>query len=129
MKDNYKVVSINSSSINNPSMISKYASLGYFSYKYVNSLPRNGNVRSLVRLNTNNRGARHALSYNGSYLQVCMVNFKAKRKIDCIVYVSHGALSLSVGELVDLCKQLYYEMVDDENNCYVKFDCYTISNK
>lgn len=125
MNNEYQLMKMNNFSIKDPEMIMKYASLGYFHYQYINSLDPLNSSENLVKDNGVIKGPRFNFK-DGNYIEIAVADFDKRRKISCVFWYEKHRLRNSVGDLLDLLKYINGGLRLEGDNCFVKFDVYTI---
>ena len=124
MISEFKLTRMSSLSIKEPEMIAKYASLGYFHYKYICTLDTMNSCENLVKDNGVLRG--YPAMMEGSYLSVSIADFSRKRKHTYLYWYPQHRMWLSVGDLVDLIESILPALQTDSSNLFVKFDAYAL---
>lgn len=125
MDERFNLYKLLSTSINDPTMISKYASLGYFHFVYIASLDPYNTCENLVRDRGLVRGTEDKF-IKGDYIKVSLVDFNKKRKIVGVFKCKDYRLEVSVGDLTNLCRFLNTKMDVNSDDCFVKFDACTV---
>lgn len=126
MFSDYKLAGMKVSVIADADMIMKYASLGYFHYRYIKDLDPMNSCENLIKDNGVLRKAPSGFK-DGSYIQVNFVDFSRKIKRTCLFVFDHHRLRIEVGDVMELCEYIKASSKSDDSNCFVKFDVYTIA--
>lgn len=106
-------------------VVNKYASLGYFHCLYLKSLPLESSYTNFVRNDGRVRKSNSMLN-KGTYIIVSTLDFKIKRKVSCMFLCKIPKEDIHIKELIDLINEVYsgIELILEE--CFVKFDMYTL---
>lgn len=120
----YQIVIMNSSTIVPGTISSIYLKRGYFHIEYIRSLPSWEISTNIVK----SGGIKESSTMlsRGNILSIQLVDFSTKVK-KIIVFKYNGDTStVTNGELLILVKQIYDYDTYNIENCYVKFDSFTI---
>lgn len=126
MFSDYKLAGMKASMISDADMIMKYASLGYFHYRYIKELDPMNSCENLIKDNGVIREAPSSRK-DASYIEINFVDFSRKMKQTCLFMFPHHRLRIEVGDIIDMCEYIKASSKSDDSNCFVKFDVYTIA--
>lgn len=126
MFSEYNFAGYKSSKIEDADMIMKYASLGYFHYRYIKDLDPMNSCENLIKDAGVIRRAPAEFK-DGSYIEISFVDFSRKKKQTTLFTYQHHRLRIEVGDLIDMCEYIKSSSKSDDSNCFVKFDVYTIA--
>ena len=121
-----RFVKMSAHNIVSSEMINKYASLGYFHYKYVESLsPDNGCKNILKDLGRIATSTAHPV---GNFISISVANFSQYRRHSFVLYCDEDKdiNNITINEIVYLLCECYPIIGRYKEDCFVKFDYYTV---
>lgn len=120
----FRLIKLNSSSISDP-LINRYASLGYFHYRYILELDPSNSSQNIVK-DIGTRGTSNNYIKKGYYIEIAVADFTKRRKT-CFLFKSiKSYLEIRISDLLEVLNEMLNPLKINKDDCFIKFDMYSI---